>query len=149
MRTKRSPLEIIAAARRHIAHVREWTTDMDAERYEADLRTRYACERAFIAIGEALGDLGAKVDLAVLAPGGPWVDPVRFRHFLAHDYDDRATPPLVWDTIRFDLPELDLALAELGVRLERDADVAREQAVLALVPDRTPIEGDELPPLET
>jgi len=41
--TKRQPLAIIAA-------------------FEADARTRYASERAFIAIGEALGDLGGKVD---------------------------------------------------------------------------------------
>ena len=117
MASKRPPLAIIAAARRNIARVGEWTRSMDAASYEADFRTRYACERAFIAIGEALGDLGSKLDLAVLAPGGPWVDAVRFRHFLAHDYDDQAIPPLVWDTITRDLPELDAALAALEVRL--------------------------------
>jgi uncharacterized protein with HEPN domain len=45
-----------------------------------------------------------------LHPSGPWAQPIRFRHFLAHDYDDSALPPLVWDTILFDLPELDAAL---------------------------------------
>ena len=117
MATKNTPLEIITAARRHIERVIEWTIDLDLDRYEADIRTRYACERAFIAIGEALGDLAGKIDLASLAPTGPWVEPVRFRHFLAHDYDDKAIPPLVWDTIRLDLPELDTALAELAVKL--------------------------------
>ena len=67
MRTKLSPLEIVAAARRHIGHVREWTADIAADQYEADL------------------------------------------------------------------PELDSALAELGVRLACDVDLARAQATLALV----------------
>jgi uncharacterized protein with HEPN domain len=92
---KRPPLAIIHAARLHIARIAEWTGDMDVAAYKSDARTRYACERAFIAIGEALGDLGAQVNLSNLAPTGPWVDPVRFRHFLAHDYDDQALPPLV------------------------------------------------------
>ena len=113
MASKRTAPEIIAAARRHIALVAEWTAAMDARAYQADPRTRYACERAFIAIGEALGDLRGKVDLVELAPGGPWAEAVRFRHFLAHDYDDQAIPPLVWATITHDLPELDAALAAL------------------------------------
>jgi uncharacterized protein with HEPN domain len=116
--TKRPPLAIVAAARLHIARVREWTAATDIEPYEADVRTRYACDRAFIAIGEALGDLGGNVDLVVLAPGEPWVDPVRFRHFLAHDYDDKAVPPLVWDTIVHDLPELEAALSDLEAALK-------------------------------
>ena len=33
---------------------------MDITAYEADVRTRYASERAFIAIGEALGDLSSR-----------------------------------------------------------------------------------------
>ena len=76
-------------------------------------------ERAFIAIGEALGDLSSKVDLVALIPGGPWADPIEFRYFLAHDYDDRAVPPLVWDTIVHDLPQLDAALAELETALSQ------------------------------
>ena len=117
MVSKNPPLAIIAAARRHIALIVEWTEAIDIEAYEGDARTRYACERAFIAIGEALSDLRAKLDLRAFEPAGPWVDPVRFRHFLAHDYDDQAIPPLVWDTIRLDLPELDAALARIARRL--------------------------------
>jgi len=58
---------------------------MDVDAFVADERIRYACERAFIALGEALNDLADTVDLNALVPGGPWVLPVRFRHFLAHD----------------------------------------------------------------
>lgn len=78
---------------------------------------RYACERAFIALGEAINDLSAAVDLYALHPDGPWADSVRFRHFLAHDYDDSALPPLVWDTIQRDPPELDAALVALALAL--------------------------------
>ena len=95
---------------------------MDGEAFANDERTRYACERAFIAIGEALNDLSSKVDLKALVPDGPWVDPIRLRHFLAHDYDDRAIPPLLWDTIRFDLPELLEAVAKLEAVLPPSED---------------------------
>jgi uncharacterized protein with HEPN domain len=117
MASKRSPSEIIAALRLHIQRIQTWVDGMDAQGFETDHRTRYACERAFIAIGEALNDLSAKVDLNQRVPGGPWADPVRFRHFLAHDYDDRAIPPVVWDTIQFDLPELEAALDRLTLSL--------------------------------
>jgi len=56
-------------------------------------------------------------------PSGPWVDPVRFRHFLAHDYDDQAVPPLVWATIVHDLPELDGALVDLEAAISRLGNV--------------------------
>lgn len=117
MPSKRVPDVIIAAARGHIARIRVWVRDMSAATFSEDERTRFACERAFIALGEALSDLSTKVDLPVLVPNGPWVDPIRFRHFLAHDYDDRTIPPLVWDTIQFDLPELEAALDQLEVAL--------------------------------
>ncbi len=117
MATKNPPGVIIAAARAHITRIRGWVEGMDADAFTADERTRYACERAFIALGEALKDLSVKVDLNALVSGGPWVDPVRFRHFLAHDYDDRTIPPLLWDTIRFDLPELEIALIAVEAAL--------------------------------
>jgi uncharacterized protein with HEPN domain len=109
-RSKRNPHEIIRRARDHIARIRKWTFGLDMDAYLNDERTQYACERAFIALGEALRDLSDRVDLESILPGGPWVDPVRFRNFLAHDYDDRVMPPLVWRTITLDLPELDAAL---------------------------------------
>lgn len=116
--TKNPPHVIIAAALGHIARIKGWVAGMDAGSFATDERTRYACERAFIALGEALNDLAGKVDLNVLVPGGPWVDAVRFRHFLAHDYDDRTIPPLLWDTIQFDLPELEAALVALEEALQ-------------------------------
>lgn len=117
MATKRAPLDIVASARRHIARVAQWTAGLDAASYEADELKRYACERAFIAIGEAMRDLTTKVELSKIAPNGPWADPVRFRNYLAHDYDDQVIPAVMWDTITRDLPELDAALAALEATL--------------------------------
>ncbi|MDX2221622.1 MAG: HepT-like ribonuclease domain-containing protein [Rhodospirillaceae bacterium] len=116
-RSKRGPREIVRHARDHVVRIRRWTVGLDMEGYLADERTQYACERAFIALGEALKDLSVKVDLEALLPGGPWIDPVRFRNFLAHEYDDRVMPPLVWRTITIDLPELDAALELIESKL--------------------------------
>lgn len=129
MATKRTPIEIVAAARRHIARINAWTSTFDAQAYAANELVRYACERAFIAIGEAMRDLGGKTDLVSLFPDGPWADPVRFRNFLAHDYDDQAVPALVWRTIITDLPDLDSALAVVEAQLR--ADPAEDSGVNA------------------
>lgn len=83
--------------------------------FEKDQRTRYAVERAFIALGEAIKDLAKGVDLAAIDPAGPWAGPARFRDYLAHQYDDQVIPTLVWNTITTDLSSLDAAL----VRIER------------------------------
>ncbi len=73
-------------------------------------------ERNFIAIGEAIKDLGKTHDLAAIDPAGPWRHPSRFRDFLAHKYDEGVSHPEVWGTIQNDLPVLDAALA----RVERE-----------------------------
>ncbi len=83
--SKRTPATIIATARSHIARIADWTSDLEAAAYEQNELARYACERAFIALGEALRDLSLKVDLETLAPYRAWVYPVGFRNFLAHD----------------------------------------------------------------
>ncbi|MDX2237804.1 MAG: HepT-like ribonuclease domain-containing protein [Hyphomonadaceae bacterium] len=116
---RRQPRDIAAKARKQIARIRAWTADLDAEAYEADERTQFACERAFIALGEALKDLMATIDVHAIAPDGPWIDPVRFRNFLAHEYDDRVLPPLVWRTITQDLPPLDDSLRRVEAALNQ------------------------------
>jgi len=52
-----------------------------------------AVERNFIAIGEAIKDLGRALDLATPDPSGPWRHPARFRDFLAHKYDEGISHP--------------------------------------------------------
>lgn len=100
------PEAIIARARQQITLIDRWTTGLDVESYVADELRRYAVERAFIALGEAIKDLGRVVDLQAMDPEGPWKEPARFRDFLAHDYDDQVIPDIVWATIANGLPEL-------------------------------------------
>ncbi len=114
-RKPRTPPQAVYYARLQIARIREWTASLTLETFEADQRTRYAVERAFIALGEAVKELGKAVDLPALDPSGPWSEPARFRDFLAHDYDDRVIPTLLWNTIATDLSSLDDAL----MRIER------------------------------
>lgn len=112
-RKPRTPAQAVYYARRQIARINEWTATLTAETFEADERTRYAVERAFIALGEAIKDLSRSVDLNALDAGGPWREPARFRDFLAHDYDDQVIPTLLWKTITLSLASLDAALERI------------------------------------
>jgi uncharacterized protein with HEPN domain len=108
---------IVRRARGQIARIVQWTAHLDADAYAGEELRRYAVERAFIALGEAIKDLARVVDLATLDPAGPWRESARFRDFLAHDYDDQVIPDVVWATIHHGIPELDEALARLESRV--------------------------------
>ena len=113
------PEAIIERALQQIALINRWTTGLDVEEYVADELRRYAVERAFIALGEAVKDLSRVVDLNTLDPEGPWKEPARFRDFLAHDYDDQVLPDIVWATISDGLPDLEQALTRVDGVLGR------------------------------
>ena len=113
------PEAILERAKQQIALIHQWTMGLDVEAYVADELRRYAVERAFIALGEAVKDLSRSIDLQALDPGGPWKAPARFRDFLAHDYDDQVIPDIVWATISDGLPELARALERVGWALRR------------------------------
>ena len=111
------PAAIVERAKQQIILIFEWTAGLDVEAYVADELRRYAVERAFIALGEAIKDLSRVVDLQSLDPEGPWREPARFRDFLAHDYDDLVIPDVVWATISDGLPDLARALDRVGLAL--------------------------------
>ena len=113
------PEAIIDRAKQQIVLIHQWTAGLDVEAYVADELRRYAVERAFIALGEAVKDLSRVVDLQALDPDGPWKEPARFRDFLAHDYDDQVIPDIVWATISDGLPDLARALTRVGLALGR------------------------------
>ena len=113
------PEAIIERALQQIALINRWTAGLDVEAYVADELRRYAVERAFIALSEAVKDLSRVVDLNTLDPEGPWKEPARFRDFLAHDYDDQVIPDVVWATISDGLPDLEQALTRVGGGLRR------------------------------
>lgn len=112
-RKARTPAQSIYYARLQIARINEWTHSLTLDQFQDDQRTRYAVERAFIALGEAVKDLAKATDLPSLDPAGPWSEPARFRDFLAHQYDDQVIPSLMWNTIMTDLLTLDQALARI------------------------------------
>jgi len=119
MSSKLTPLETIQHARRRIAQIAAWTKDDSEASYLANEERQAAVERNFIAIGEAVKDLGKVHDLAALDPSGPWRHPARFRDFLAHKYDEGVSHPEVWGTIKKDLPELDEAFARVELLIAR------------------------------
>ena len=112
-RKPRTAAQAAYYARLQIRRINEWTTGLTAETFETDYRTRYAVERAFIALGEAVKELARAVDLMQIDPTGPWREPARFRDFLAHDYDDQVIPTLIWKTITTGLSDLDAALSRV------------------------------------
>lgn len=112
-RKARTPAQSVYYARLQISRIEEWTKPLTLDQFQDDQRTRYAVERAFIALGEAVKDLAKAIDLHALDPAGPWSEPARFRDFLAHQYDDQVIPALMWNTITTDLSSLDQALARI------------------------------------
>lgn len=89
--------------------IQEWAAGRDLDSIRADRKTRYAIERAFIAIDAAIRDIPAEV---LATHGIPAKMIAGFRNALAHTYDD-ILDERVMLTIREDLPALDAALARI------------------------------------
>jgi uncharacterized protein with HEPN domain len=99
----------VIEARDNVRLIQEWSMGHDLDAIRADRKTRYAIERAFIAIDAAIRDIPADV-LAV--HGIPAKMIAGFRNALAHTYDD-ILDERVMLTIRDDLPALDATLARI------------------------------------
>ncbi|PWR23401.1 HepT-like ribonuclease domain-containing protein [Zavarzinia compransoris] len=99
----------IAEARDNVRLVREWAAGRDLEAIKEDRKTRYAIERAFMAIDAAVRDIPADLLAAYAIPAKMIAG---FRNALAHTYDD-ILDERVMLTIRDDLPALDAALARI------------------------------------
>jgi uncharacterized protein with HEPN domain len=99
----------VLEARENIALIRLWAGEADLDALKRDRKTRYAIERAFIAIDAALRD----VPPAMLGAANVPIKLISgFRNLLAHTYDD-ILDERVMLTIRDDLPALDAALETL------------------------------------
>ncbi|MDP3739850.1 MAG: DUF86 domain-containing protein [Hyphomonadaceae bacterium] len=101
--------DAIVAARDNIALIREWAADLSLETLKSDRKTRYAIERAFIAMDAAMRDAAPD---SLLAHGVPTAMIAGFRNILAHTYDDVLDDRVIL-TIRDDLPALDMALEKM------------------------------------
>lgn len=98
-------------ARDNVRLIQGWSMGYDLDALRADRKTRYAIERAFIAIDSAIRDIPADV---LALHGIPAKMIAGFRNALAHTYDD-ILDERVMLTIRDDLPALDAALARILV----------------------------------
>lgn len=101
--------EAIVAARDNIALIRDWGADLDLDALKEDRKTRYAIERAFMALDAAVRDIPAETLAAHNIPANVIAG---FRNVLAHTYDDILDDRVIL-TIRDDLPPLDVALRKM------------------------------------
>ena len=93
-------------------NVANFTAEVEFAEYQRNPMLRYAVERAFGIIGEALTGL-ARVDSAIAATITDFRTIIAFRNILIHDYaqiDDR----IVWEIVQFKLPVLIRQVAALA-----------------------------------
>lgn len=99
----------VIEARDNVSLIQQWAAGQDLEAIKADRKTRYAIERAFMALDAAIRDIPDDVLAAHAIPAKMIAG---FRNVLAHTYDD-ILDERVMLTIREDLPALDAALAKI------------------------------------
>jgi uncharacterized protein with HEPN domain len=99
----------IVEARDNIALIELWASDAKLDALRSDRKTRYAIERAFIAIDAAIRDIPAEL---VARYGIPATLIVGFRNALAHTYEDILDERVIL-TIHEDLPALDSILERM------------------------------------
>ena len=97
-------LELLDDILSEAASIREFTIEHTFETYSGDKRTRFAVERCFEIIGEALNRIG-KVDKSILDSIGNYRAIISFRNLLAHGYD-HIEDKIVWGIIESDLKNL-------------------------------------------
>lgn len=73
--------DAIVAARDNVALIREWGAALDLDGLRADKKTRYAVERAFIALDAAIRDVPASLLQTLGIPANMIAG---FRNMLAH-----------------------------------------------------------------
>jgi uncharacterized protein with HEPN domain len=91
-----------------IAAIKQFTLEMDAVAFRADLKTVAAVERKLQVISEAAIRLGDEAES--LCPGLPWRDIRGIGNWLRHQYD-HVDVDSIWRTIIDDLPPLERAVA--------------------------------------
>ena len=90
-----------------ISLIEEFTSGMDSDGFCEDPRTIAAVERKLLVISEAAIRLGQEGELR--CPGLPWSEIRGIGNWLRHQYD-AVELPVVWKTVRDDLPPLKAAV---------------------------------------
>lgn len=101
--SERQTLLLLSDIQMSIHNILKFTRDITFEMYESDLKTRHAVERNFEIIGEAASRVPENYKMAY--PEIEWRILKDFRNFIIHEYFG-VNNEIVWDTIRFRLPEL-------------------------------------------
>ena len=84
--------------------IKEFVADYSFESYQKDKKTRFAVERCFEVIGEALSRIG-RIDKNVLESIRDYRAIRSFRNILVHAYD-HVEDKIVWGIIENDLDHL-------------------------------------------
>ena len=112
-------LKLLEDVRAAVAFIKTAASDKSEADYLGDTVLRFAVERNFEIIGEALGRL-AKLDPVTTARISNCSRIIAFRNVLIHAYD-HIDHRLVWRVIQADLPTL---LGEIGQLMrEEETDV--------------------------
>ena len=103
-------LVYIKHVRDAIATIQDYTNGMSYDEFIADQKTRDAVVRQLEIIGEAVSNTSA--DFRKLHDGVPWRDISAMRNKLIHEYFG-VDEDTVWQVIKEDVPELNLAIEKL------------------------------------
>jgi uncharacterized protein with HEPN domain len=98
--------------------IEDFVADLDFENFREDPKTVAAVERKLLIISEAAIRLGDEA--LVLCPGVAWADVRGIGNWLRHQYD-AIELPVVWKTLRDDLPPLKAAVQQALQSLNRRA----------------------------
>jgi uncharacterized protein with HEPN domain len=101
-----------------ISLIGEFTFGMDSDGFREDPKTIAAVERKLLVISEAAIRLGQEAELR--CPGPPWGEIRGIGNWLRHQYD-AVELPVVWKTVRDDLPPLKAAVLSTLASLSEDS----------------------------
>ncbi len=92
-------------------YIIEFTSEISYQDYLKDAKTRFAVERQFEILGEALNRV-KKLSPRLLDKITDWQDVISFRNIVAHAYD-KLNDGIVFDTAANDIPGLCIELENL------------------------------------
>jgi uncharacterized protein with HEPN domain len=105
--------KLLLDMQRAAAQIAGITSGRSLEDYRQDQQLRWAVERGFEIVGEALGQL-SKVDAALAGRISEYRQIIGFRNVLIHGYST-IDATRTWDIVQRDLPTLRKELEELLV----------------------------------
>jgi len=108
-------LKLLEDIREAAAFISDSTQSVTLDRYRQDKLLRFAVERNFEIIGEAIKRLAA-ADQATASHIGDYQQIIAFRNVLIHGYD-LVDHELVWSTVKNQVPKL---LSEVEALLSRE-----------------------------